>query len=502
MESGGAGSPTLPTRIGSGVDGLDEILEGGLPPRRFYLVKGDPGTGKTTLALQFLLAGLQRGERVLYVTLSETAEELGAIAASHGWSLEGLTIHEVAPNEASLRLEEQYTILHPSEVELGETTWAVLEQVERSRPTRLVFDSLSEIRLLARDPLRYRRQILGLKQFLAGRDCTVLLLDDSSSEDHGLESLAHGVVQLEQLTFDYGGERRRLRVVKLRGVAYRGGYHDFVLARGGLRVFPRLVAVEPEAPFTAGQVSSGVPELDRLLGGLDRGTSVLLIGPAGVGKSVLASQYVTAAAQRGERAALYIFDEGTQTYLKRADGLEVPLRPFVASGQVLLRQLDPNALSPGEFDYLVRQAVETDGCRLVVLDSLNGYLNAMSELRFVLVQLHELLRYLNQQGILTLMTMAQHGLLGDQLDAPIDVSYLADSVVLLRYFEALGQLRQAISVVKKRSGAHERTIRELRLGPGVRVGPPLAEFQGVLTGRPTFVGAERALLSDGHAERS
>ena len=492
------GPATTLERISSGIDGLDEVLGGGFSANRFHLIEGDPGTGKTTLALHFLLEGRRRGERVLYVTLSETAEELHAVARSHGWTLDGVDLHELAPNEQALRPEEQYTILHPSEVELGETTWAVLEQVERSRPSRVVFDSLSEIRLLARDPLRYRRQILGLKQFFAGRACTVLLLDDLSSHEHGLESISHGVIMLEQLAPEFGGERRRLRVVKQRGVRYLGGYHDFVISTGGLRVFPRLVAAEHPADYSPGLVSSGLDSLDRLLGGgVDRGTSALVIGPAGVGKSVLCTQYAVTAAARGERTAMYIFDEGINTLVARSEGLGLPLRRHLETGQIQVRQLDPSALSPGEFDFLVRQAVEEQGCHLVVIDSLNGYLNAMVEEHHLLVQLHELFSYLSQRGAMTLLTMAQHGLLGERIESPVDISYLADTVLLLRYFEADGRLRQAISVVKKRSGAHERTIRELRLGPGLNVGQPLTQFHGVLTGRPTFVGAERELFANG-----
>ena len=417
------------------------------------------------------------------------------MARSHGWSLDGVALYELTPTEDSLRLEEQYTILHPSDVELEETTWAVLGEVERTRPSRVVFDSLSELRLLARDPLRYRRQILALRQFFVGRRCTVLLLDDRQGHEGGLESISHGVVLLEQHPLEYGGERRRLRVVKLRGVRYRGGYHDFGILTGGIRVFPRLVAAEHHEAFVPGPISSGVPGLDSLLGGgLDRGTSTLLLGPAGVGKSVLGTQYALTAARQGERADVYIFDEGLQTFFARADGLGMGIREHVEVGRIRVQQLDPTELSPGEFDHLVRDAVEREGARIVVIDSLNGYLNAMAEGRFLLAQLHELLSYLRQRGVVTLLTMAQHGLVGERMDAPIDVSYLADTVLLLRYFEAAGQLRQAISVVKKRSGEHERTIRELRIGPDLRVGEPLREFHGVLSGVPSYHGAERSLF--------
>jgi circadian clock protein KaiC len=485
-------------RAGSGVTGLDEVLGGGFPSERLHLIQGAPGTGKTTLALQFLVEGARRGERVLYVTLSETAEELRAVAASHGWDIDAVTLYELAPDEETLKPDQQYTILHPPEVELGETTWAVLEEVEETKPSRVVFDSLAELRLLARDQLRYRRQILALKQFFAGRHCTVLLLDGINEPGSGLESVAHSVLELEQLAPEYGGERRRLRVLKLRAGRYRGGYHDYLIQTGGITVFPRLVAAEHEHPFPPGLISSDVPALDALVGGgLDRGTSTLLIGPAGVGKSVLATQYAAAAADRGEHAAIYVFDESVQTFLRRSKGLGLDIAARIGEGRISLRRLDPAQLSPGEFDHLVREAVETERAQLVVIDSLNGYLNAMVEERAVLIQLHELLTYLGQQGVATLLTIAQHGLVGEPPESPIDVSYLADTVILLRYFEAAGELRQAISVVKKRSGHHERAIRELKLGPGVRVGEPLDQFQGVLAGSPSYLGHSRALFSDG-----
>jgi circadian clock protein KaiC len=488
-----------PEKVGSGVAGLDEVLGGGFPAYRLHLIEGGPGVGKTTLALQFLMDGARRGERVLYVTLSETVDELEAVARSHGWTLDGIQLHELAPTEESLDPDAQYTIVHPAEVELGERTWSVLEEVGRTRPTRVVIDSLAELELLARDPLRYRRQILGLKHFFAGRRCTVLLLDNVDRSTSGVESIAHGVVQLEQLAPEYGSERRRLRVMKLRGARYRGGYHDFLIQTGGITVFPRPTAAEHREASSAGAVSSGIPELDRLLGGgLDRGTSALLVGPAGVGKSILASSYADAAASRGEHAAIYIFDESVGTFLRRSDGLGLGLRGSIAAGRVALRQLEPAELSLGEFNHLVREAVDHKGARVVVVDSLNGYLNAMAGERAVLVQLHELLSYLSQRGVLTLLTMAQHGLIGDRISAPVDVSYLADTVVLLRYFEAAGELRRAISVVKKRSGAHEPTIRELRLTPPVVVGGPLREFSGVLTSAPAYLGVSNELLDRGN----
>lgn len=479
-------------RLATGSAGLDQVLNGGLPANRLYLVEGDPGAGKTTLGLQFLIEGAARGEAVLYVTLSETKEELTAVAASHGWSLEGIDIHELVPPEDALRSEEQYTIFHPSEVELGDTTKAIIEEVERIEPRRVVFDSLSEMRLLARDPLRYRRQILALKQYFSGRKSTVILLDDRSSTqaDLQVQSIAHGVVVLEHLALDYGAERRRLRVMKLRGSRFRGGFHDFMIKTGGIEVYPRLVAADHRSDFTPEAVSSDVAELDALIGGgLDRGTSTLLMGPAGSGKSSLAAQFVAAAAGRGERAATFIFDEGLTTYLKRADGLCCDLRGEIEAGRVTVQQVDPAELSPGEFAHTVRAAVEQGGAAVVVIDSLNGYLQAMPDERFLTAQMHELLTYLNQHGVVTILVMAQHGFMGTAMNSPVDVSYLADTVVLLRYFEAAGAIRRAVSVIKKRTGAHEDTIRELRLSQsGIIVGKPLSEFQGVLTGVPSYSG--------------
>jgi circadian clock protein KaiC len=492
------------TRKATGNEGLDKVLQGGFPANRLYLVEGDPGTGKTTLAMQFLLEGVRAGEPVLYVTLSETKEELMTVAASHGWSLDGVNIYELVPPEESLKTETQYTIFHPSEVELGDTTQAVLDEVERIQPRRVVFDSLSEMRLLARDPLRYRRQILALKQFFVGRQCTVLLLDDRTSTDGDLQvqSIAHGVLMLEQLAMDYGTERRRLRVVKLRGSRFRGGFHDFNINTGGIEVYPRLVAAEHHQPFAKESVSSSVPELDALLGGgLDRGTSTLIMGPAGCGKSSIAAQFIAGAARRGELAAAFIFDEGINIHLARAAGLGTDMRAEVEEGRIHVQQIDPAELSPGEFAHRVRSAVERDGARVVVIDSLNGYLQAMPDERFLTAQMHELLTYLNQQGVVTLLVMAQHGFMGMQIGTPVDVSYLADTVILLRYFEAAGSVRRAVSVVKKRTGFHEDTIREMRLSSkGIEVGKPLTEFHGVLTGVPTYQGKRDSLSREGDDE--
>jgi circadian clock protein KaiC len=452
-----------------------------------YLVEGDPGSGKTTLGLQFLRDGIARGEKVLYVTLSETRAELASVAASHGWTLDGMSVHELSTNDESFSPDDQYTFFHPSEVELGETTKAVLAEVERINPSRVVFDSLSEMRLLAREPLRYRRQILGLKQFFVGRNCTVLLLDDRTSQagDLQLQSLAHGVVTLQQLAPEYGAERRRLRIIKMRGVKFQGGFHDFVIATGGLEVFPRLVAAQSRQEQEHGAASTGIARLDALLGGgLDRGTSTLFMGPAGAGKSAIATSIAVTAAARGEHVAIYLFDEGLDTFRRRAAGLGCDVAPHLASGRIALTQVDPAEMSPGEFADRVRHAVEQDHANVVVIDSLNGYLNAMPEERYLVAQLHELFMFLRQHGVLAISVVAQHGMVG-QMQTPVDLSYLADNVLLLRFFEARGAVRQAISALKKRSGPHEKTIRELRLeSSGIDLGEALEEFHGVLTGVP------------------
>lgn len=486
-------------RTSTGSDGLDTILGGGFDPERMYLYEGRPGSGKTTLALQFLIEGVRCGERTLYITLSETERELRLVAKRHGWSLDGITVFELVPPETSLDPSQELTVLHPAEMELSETSRLIFDKVEGLNPARIVIDSLSELRLLAQNPLRYRRQILALKHFFAGRKSTVVLLDDLSSAETDLQlhSISHGVVLLEQLALDYGAERRRLRIVKMRGIPFRGGYHDFTIAHGGLRIHPRLVASEHHKDFAGEFVQSGNQELDSLLGGgLERGTNALLIGAAGVGKSSLALTYAIAAAQRHEHSAVFAFDEGHGTMIARARTLGLPLEAAVEAGYISIKQIDPAELAPGEFAALVRQAVEEDGARIVVIDSLNGYLNAMPDERFLVLQMHELLSYLSQLGVLTLLVLAQHGLIGP-MDTPLDISYLSDAVMMLRYFEFDGTVRRAISVVKKRSGHHEHTIREFRLSHhGVRVGPPLKGFSGIFSGVPTYTGSSAPLLGD------
>lgn len=480
--------------VGTGVPGLDEVLGGGLTAGRLYLIEGTPGAGKTTLAMQYLLEGAQRGEPVLYVTLSETASEMQGVAHSHGWNLDGIHIQELLPSQESLNPDEQYTIFHPSEVELGETTHRILADVEALKPTRVVFDSLSELRLLSGNALRYRRQILALKQYFAGRACTVLLLDDMTATQHDLQvqSIAHAVISLEQLNSEYGAARRRLAVIKYRGRDFRGGFHDYKIVRGGLQVFPRLVAADYAAEVVQSKLPSGIPALDALLGGgIQKGTSTLFVGAPGTGKSSLAMQFAIAAAQRGECAAAFIFDESINTLRTRCVGMGIDLPGYVSSGKILLRQVDPAELSPGELVHEVRNVVQHKKATVVIIDSLNGYLNAMPNEQFLIIQLHELLTFLGQAGVATLLIGAQHGLIGMQMQSPVDASYLADAVVLLRYFEADGMVRQAISVMKKRGGAHERSIRDFSLGDnGIHVGPPLRQFRGILTGVPTPIDAQ------------
>ena len=490
-----SGLQAAPGRISTGVPGLDDIVAGGLEPGRVYLVEGTPGTGKTTLSLQFLMSGRDTGETVLYVTLSESELELRTVAASHGWDLQGVEIFELI-SEAGLDPDQEQTVLHPSELELGETIRGVMARVDELRPARVVFDSLSELRLLAESPLRYRRQVLALKQLFTQRGCTVVLLDDrtGSGTDLQLHSIAHGVITLEQLAAEYGAERRRLRVVKLRGSKFRGGYHDFRLDAGGLDVFPRLVAGGHQNDFGGAPVSTGAPGLDALLGGgLVPGTNTLLIGPSGAGKTTTAIRAVLAALERGERAAYFLFDEGMRTLLTRTANLGMDLSSYLEAGRLTVRQVDPAELSPGEFANLIRATVDR-GVNVVVIDSLNAYLQSMPGERHLLLQMHELLGYLNQRGVLTLMVLGQHGLVGDAR-TDLDLSYLADSIVLLRYFEGDGEVRKAISVVKTRTAAHERTIREFWFDrSGLQVGEPLRGFRGVFSGTPTWTDDAADLL--------
>ncbi len=481
----------------TGIAGLDEILKGGFPENRLYLLLGQPGVGKTTMALQYLLEGARRGETGLYIALSETRDEILSVARSHRWDLEKISIFELSALEQQLAYEEQNTVFHPSEIELNQTTQMLLQRIQEVKPKRLVLDSLSELRLLSDSPLRYRRQMLSLKQFFAGQKMTVLLLDDHSADggDLHVQSIAHGVLTIEQIVSDYGSEKRRIKINKLRGLNFVGGYHDALIEPGGMKIFPRLVASEHKGKGNRSIFNSGISHLDNLVGGgLDGGTSCLLLGPAGTGKSTIALQFSVAAAQRGEKVFLCLFEENLETMMARAASVGLPLDAHIASGMIEVQQVDPAELAPGEFVHGVIEQVKAHNVRIVVIDSLNGYMQAMPDVKFLNIQLHELLSYLNRQGVLTLMTVAQHGLVG-HMQTPIDLTYLADSVILLRFFEQGGRIKKAISVIKKRIGKHEDSIREFRIDDqGVRVGEPLEEFHGVLTGTPTFAGEAGQML--------
>jgi len=482
----------------TGIWGLDNILSGGFTRGHVFLVEGAPGTGKTTVALQFLLEGARAGEKGLYITLSETERELRDGGRSHGWSLDtGVEIFELLPPESLLNSEQQQSLLYSSDLELGETTKQIFEAVDRARPDRVVLDSLSEIRLLAQSSLRYRRQILAIKHYFAKFNTTVMLLDDLTADvaDKTVHSVAHGVLRLEELAPAYGAERRRARIIKYRGVKYRGGYHDATITTGGFNVFPRLVASEFRARFDRDMMSSGLAEFDQLLGGgVETGSSTLVLGPAGTGKTVVAVVFAIAAVARGEKAALFVFDEELGLLLSRFKGLGIDLERMQRSGELFIEQVDATERSPGEFAHLVRRRIDEDHIKTVVIDSLNGYQAAMPEESALVLHMHELLQYLNRRGTATFMTVAQHGLVGD-MRSPVDVTYLADTVILLRYFEALGSVRRAMSVIKKRTGAHESTIREYRIdGRGLTIGAPLEAFQGVLRGVPLYVGEPQPLL--------
>lgn len=490
--------PQKDAREPTGIAGLDEVLDGGIPARRLYVVEGSPGSGKTTFALQFLREGVRSGQRVLYVTLSETLEELTDVANSHGWTLDGIDFLELEALSERLQEGADYTVFHPSDVELEDTISRIRTEVERLNPERVALDSVSELKILSQTSARYRREILALKQFFAGRKCTVLVLDDCTTREseQQLQSIAHGVLRMEREPREYGTTRRQIQVVKMRGVRFRDGRHDFVIKTGGLELYPRLSPGESSVDKD-GSASSGSPEMDALLGGgLDRGSSTLLIGPAGCGKTTLCSQYMLSALERGEQVVCYQFEESRQTFLHRSIGFGMDFQHYIAAGKFDLISIDVADLSPGEFSSRVRDSVEQRKASFVVIDSLNGYLNGMPSEQYLLIHIRELLSYLGQQGVVTLMTLAQHGMLGS-MQTPIDVSFLADAVILLRFFEAAGRVRQAISVVKKRRGAHERTLREMKIGStGAQIGLVLEEFEGVLTGVPRYRGKQDQLLGD------
>lgn len=473
--------------LSTGIPGLDVVLGGGLAPNRIYLIEGEPGTGKTTTGLQFLREGVARGESVVYITLAETGEELGAVAASHGWSLEGIRLHEVLPDEDLLREDQQYTMFHPSEVEMANTIQLILSAIDTHKPTRVVLDSLSELQLLADTALRYRRQVLALKQFFAKRNCTVMLLDDrtSAAGDLQVRSIAHAVIQFDLAVKDYGADRRRVRVIKYRGRDSVGGMHDYNITQGGIVVHPRLVAAQSRELRPANRVSSGLPALDTLLGGgVEQGTSTLIIGPPGTGKSSLAAQFVSAFNQAGDKAAMFLFEESMSNLLNRCDGLNMDLRGSLDSGRLTIQQVDPAELSPGQFIATVTRSVR-EGARIVVIDSLNGYMNAVPDERFLTTHMHELLTYLGQRGVVTILVGIQQGMLGGVMSSGMDASYLADNVLMLRYFEDEGEVKQAISVFKKRGSIHERTIRRFSMSDdGIQVGEVLRGYRGILTGVP------------------
>ncbi|MGZ3656429.1 MAG: ATPase domain-containing protein [Bdellovibrionota bacterium] len=490
-------------RCSTGTPGLDEVLRGGLPRERMYLLRGEPGTGKTTLALKFLLEGVKQGEKCLYITFSETRDELEATAESHGWSLHGLELFELTALEHKLRPDAQSTIFHPSEIELAETTQVITSEVERIRPSRIVFDSASEMRLMAETSLRYRRQLLALKQYFSGRKCTVLFLDDltASGEGFQIESIVHGVIELVKNQSAYGMDQRQLRVEKLRGVAFFEGGHDCMIRTGGMAVFPRLMASHEQKKFEKESIASDVDGLDELLGGgIDRGTSTLLLGPAGSGKSTITLQFAHAAARRGDKVAIFSFEESANSIISRTAAFNLDFESLVERGTVAVRKISPAEVSPGEFADDVRSLVDKENVKLVVIDSLTGYLHAMPEQKYLILQMHELLAHLNQRGVATIAVLTQSGMMG-QMHSQVDLTYLADTVLITRFFEYRGSVKNAVSVVKKRTGAHEKTIREFVIDShGLHVGQALDEFQGVLTGVPRYVGKSAAMLKRGASQ--
>ncbi|PRY06143.1 ATPase domain-containing protein [Paraburkholderia sp. BL25I1N1] len=480
----------------TGIPELDFVLRGGLPKYRLHLIEGAPGTGKTTIALRFLIDGVRNQESCLYVTFSESTDELVSAARTHGWDVGGIDFFELVPDEA--QAAQQQTVLLPAEIELDKTVQRIIARIEATHPDRIVIDSVSELRLLAHDPFIYRRQLSSLKRFLQGRCITTILLDDLRFNDDGeLQSLVHGVISLSSSERDYGAGRRRLRIAKMRGTNLMSGWHDYALVTGEVLVFPSLIANDHTSDVRGAPLRSGSPGLDEILGsGLDRGTTTMLIGPSGAGKSSLALSYALAGARNGEHAAYFSFDEAYEIFVRRGQSLGLDPQPALASGQLAWQRMNPSRISPGEFVWAVRREVEDKNARVVVIDSINSYLSTMPEERSLIAQLHELLTYLNRRGVVTLLLLAQQGVLGD-VENPVDLSFLSDTVLLLRFFEAAGQLRRAVTVIKRRTGAHDTAIHEFRLsGHGVEIGRPLRDLHGIFSGVPTYSGSPDNLIDD------
>lgn len=480
----------------SGIPGLDHILQQGFPRNRLYVLEGEPGSGKTTMALQFLMEGVRAGEKSLYITFSETEEELLAVARSHHWDLKKIDLIDLSSLEQELAPKKSTTLFHPSETELNQITENILKRIEELGPARIVFDSVSEMRLLAENPLRYRRQILALKQNLSKRNSTVFFLDDlTGAGDLQVQSIAHGVIRLSRLHHEFGGERRQLRVLKLRGVKFISGHHDFEITTGGVKVHPRMISAEHEDEMAEGVLTSGVKGLDSLLGnGMDRGTSNLFIGPAGTGKSTMSVLFALSAVKQKEKVAFFCFDETINNLRKRSKSVGMDLDPAMASGLLRVQKIDPAELSPGAFSGLIRDLVQNEDVKVVVIDSLNGYIQSMPQENFLTLQLHELLAFLNNKGIVTILTLAQHGMIGS-MQSPVDLTYLADTVILSRFFETSGSIKKAVSIIKKRTGHHENTIREYAISSGgIAVGPALEQFEGILTGVPRYTGEHNSIL--------
>jgi circadian clock protein KaiC len=492
--------------IETGIPELDVILRGGLPKNRLHLIEGAPGTGKTTLGLRFLLDGVDRNLRCLYVTLSETTEELVTTASTHGWNTDGIEFFELIPEEA--QPERQQTVLFPTEVEFGKTIEQLTKRIEEFNPDRIIIDSVSELRMLAQDKLQFRLQMTSLKRFLQQRDITVLLLDDLTENDKGdLHSFVHGVLSLGLFERDYGAARRRMRIAKMRGVNFQSGWHDYAIVTGEILVFPSLIAEEHESVVQGIPLLSVFDDLNSVFPqGLDRGTTTMLIGPSGAAKSTIAMSYALAAQRDGESASFFSFDETYETFQRRNESMNLDPTEAMDAERFYWRRMNPSRISPGEFVWQVRRDVEDRNVRVVVIDSINSYLSTMPEEQSLILHLHELLSYLNKRGIVTILVLAQQGVVGD-VENPVDLSFLSDTVILCRFFEAAGTLRRALAIVKRRTGTHTLAIHEYRLSSsGMQVGPELTELRGIFTGVPAYTGAHEELLdpapNDGKSDES